>query len=111
LKSLAVDYGIVIVLMAHLKKLDNDFVEPTMQDIGYSAGIFQLADYVYIIWRLTERKSKLSSDDTGIVFSNYSKIKLIKNRSTGITLFQKVIFNQGKFMLEDTFHEVLKDFI
>jgi len=102
LKDIAVKYNIVIVLMAHLKKLPDDFKEPTMQDIGYSAGIFQLADYIFIIWRLQQKNP---DSDSGEVFGPYSKIKIVKNRLTGRTTYQKVIMHDELFTLEDNIHE------
>jgi len=83
LKELAIEMNIIIVLMAHLKKLPRGVEEAEMNDIGSSAGIFQLADYVFLINRL--RKEDDDSFDTNNVdiYSNESKIKLVKNRLTG----------------------------
>lgn len=103
LKDLAVKLNVTIVIMAHLKKLP-DGKEPDMQDIGYSAGIFQLSDYVMMIWRLRNkqptRKLEFSNSDQGEIYSNNSKIKIVKNRLNGRTAFANVIFKDYKFCLE-----------
>lgn len=107
LKSLAIELDIVIVVMAHLRKL-REGQEPDMQDIGYSAGIFQLADYVFMIFREKnkEYKSFNSKNWTGEINTNNSIIKLVKNRQTGQNKFLKVVYSNGKFMpLEEKYEE------
>jgi len=94
LKSLAIELNVVIVVMAHLKKLPEG-KEPDMQDIGYSAGIFQLADYVLIIYREKEKKGRFDIDDT---YTNNSKIKIAKNRQTGQLKFLQVNYVNEKFI-------------
>ena len=93
LKSLAIELNVVIVVMAHLKKLPEG-KEPDMQDIGFSAGIFQKADYVFIIYREKEKRGRFDTDD---IYSNNSKIKIVKNRQTGSLKYIKVIYNNGRF--------------
>jgi len=94
LKSLAIELNVVIVVMAHLKKLPES-KEPDMQDIAQSAGIFQLADYVFIIYREKEKKGRFDTDD---IYSNNSKIKIVKNRQTGSLKFLRVSYTNGKFI-------------
>jgi len=110
LKSLAIELDIIIILMAHLKKIA-DNKEPEMQDIGYSAGIFQLADYVFIIFRERNKQYKsFSGNSTGDLFTNNSIIKLVKNRQTGQNKFLKIIYNQGRFMpLEEKYANTNND--
>jgi replicative DNA helicase len=101
LKSLAIELNVVIVVMAHLKKLPEG-KEPDMQDIGYSAGIFQLADYVLIIYREKEKKGKFETNDT---YSNNSKIKIVKNRQTGQLKFLKVNYVNERFIETTEYYE------
>ncbi len=97
LKTLAIELDIVIVLMAHIKKLENN-KEPEMQDIANSAGIFQLADYVFMLFRERNKQYKsFGGDITGDLFTNNSIIKLVKNRETGQNKFLKVIYSKGRF--------------
>jgi replicative DNA helicase len=95
LKTLAIELKIAVVVMAHLKKLPEG-KEPDMQDIGYSAGIFQLADFVLIIMR--ERQKKKFSENQGEVIGNGSVIKIVKNRATGRLVYIKTQFVNGKFL-------------
>ena len=98
LKELAIELNIIIVLMAHLKKLENN-KEPEMQDIANSAGIFQLADYVFMVFRERNKQYKsFRSNNTEDVFTNNSILKLVKNRQTGQLKFLKIIFSNGRFM-------------
>lgn len=98
LKSLAIELNIVIVLMAHLKKMTDD-KEPTMQDIGYSAGIFQLADYVFMIFReKLKMKNFMSYCQEGDLATNNSIIKIVKNRETGQLKFLKTTFDNGRLI-------------
>jgi len=97
LKGIAIELGIVIVCMAHLKKLP-DGKEPDMQDIGYSAGIYQLSDYVFMIMREKVNTGKgLKRDYEGDIYTNNSIIKIVKNRETGSTKFIKVSYEREKF--------------
>ena len=84
LKSLALELNIIIISLAHLKKIQNDR-EPEMQDIGYSAGIFQLADCVLMINREKQGGGeRMGYEDEEEIFTNSSFIKMVKNRETGI---------------------------
>ncbi len=96
LKSLAVELKVSIVAMAHLKKLP-DNKEPDMQDIGYSAGIFQLADYVIMIWRKKNNYGRLQNND-GEIYTDESKIKIVKNRLNGKTPFTTLKYVNNKFI-------------
>ena len=101
LKSLAIELDMIIVCMAHLKKLPED-KEPGMQDIGYSAGIFHLADYVLMIWREKIKDKKLySKEPTGYIATNRTIIKIVKNRETGILKFITCQYINNKFVQEN----------
>lgn len=94
LKQLAIKLNVVIVLMAHVRKVPSG-KEPEMQDISSSSGIFQLADYVIITQRLL--KNTAGSFTSGDVFSNTNKTKLVKNRLTGDTVFFHSELRHGLF--------------
>lgn len=96
LKQLAIKLNVVIVLMAHVRKVPRGN-EPEMQDISSSSGIFQLADYVIITQRLMEKPSNPFSR-SGEVFSNTNKTKLVKNRLTGDTVFFHSELRHGLFI-------------
>lgn len=85
LKQLAVHLDVAIVLMAHVKKLPSG-KEPEMQDISSSSGIYQLADYVILINRSQEEKKSFIPNQ-GTIYKNEAKVKLVKNRLTGETVY------------------------
>jgi replicative DNA helicase len=98
LKSLAIKLKVVIVAMAHLKKLPGD-KEPDMQDIGYSAGIFQLPDYVILIYREKNTMYRsFNGDDYGETYTNNSIIKYAKNRETGKLPYIKCVLSGQRFV-------------
>lgn len=79
LKSLAIELKVIIFLMAHVKKVQGREVE--MQDLAESSGIYQLADYVFSVQRIKEKKnigSVITELDTDL-----SIVKILKNRKNG----------------------------
>jgi replicative DNA helicase len=103
LKSLAIELNVIIVCMAHLKKLSPD-ADPEMEDIGYSAGIFQLADYVIMVNRETTKQALTFSDvpsafiDRTTTHTNNAIIKIVKNRETGINKIMKLQMVNNRFI-------------
>jgi len=83
LKSVALSQGVCIFLMAHVRKVSD---EPEMSDIANSAAIFQNADVVFIVYRIAKEKSKLF-ETSGDLYTNATKIKMVKNRVTGQSKF------------------------
>ena len=84
LKALAVELGIILFVMAHVRKLTRSQKTPEMQDIAHSGGIYQFADYVLAVTRLAEtdkRQSVFQEDDNRI--KTVSRIEMLKNRLTG----------------------------
>ena len=103
LKSLAIELNVVIVCMAHLKKLRPD-AEPEMEDIGYSAGIFQLADYVIMVNRETTKQAIQFGDmpdnfiDKSVTHTNNTIVKIVKNRETSINKIMKLTYKDNKLI-------------
>jgi replicative DNA helicase len=106
LKSLAIREKVIIVLLAHLRKLSSD-KEPDMEDIGYSGGIYQNADYVVFVMRekIGDATGLAARQYTGETYSNNSIIKYVKNRETGCLKFIKCQFNAGKLLQLDRLQE------
>lgn len=99
IKKLAIDYGLVIFLIAHNKDRD-DNKEPQMQDIRDSGMISRLADVVMGVWRVPNgsdikrnRTEDLAEEDT------WAKVRIWKNRREGKmgTWFMN---HQNHFLLE-----------
>lgn len=97
LKQLAIHMNVCIVLMAHVKKLPTG-KEPEMQDISSSSGIYQLADFVFMINRLEEQKGSGLIPKSGNIYSNKSKVKLVKNRLTGETVYTELTNVNNRFI-------------
>lgn len=83
LKNIAIKLNVCIVLMAHVKKVAD---EPTMSDIAGSSGIFQNADVVLIVYRIPKPPASIDIT-TGDLFTNQTRIKMVKNRVTGQSKF------------------------
>lgn len=102
LKSLAITLNVVIIVMAHMKKIDTS-KEPDMQDIAYSGGVFQLADYVFMIWREKREFSgkgvqKYAQADGDELATNRTVIKIVKNRETGQLKYLYCEYRNEKFI-------------
>jgi replicative DNA helicase len=97
LKTLAIDLRIVIVLIAHVRKLKDAKSEPEMQDIGYSAGISQLADYIFMVSRIKTKKRDMGDADTGDLMTEFTRVKIVKNRQTGRLVFCRLVYKDSRF--------------
>ena len=100
LKSIALEEGVVIVLLAHLKKPANPVAEPTIHDLKDSSGVAQEADSVVLISRQKHKKSDgyASEED---VYSNEAIVKIEKNRRTGANKIFKVEMWNGILLDEE----------
>ncbi len=94
IKQMAVKWGVVIVLLTHLKKTRLD-TNPDLEDVGFSAGISQEADTVLLMWRETKREGG------EIVITNNVNLSVQANRRTGKTGNVKLVFDNGRFLEED----------
>ena len=74
-KKIARDLGVVIVLIAHTKKLENDKAKPGLSDIRDSSFIAQESDFAMMIWRMMDEKTK--------ELTNMACLKVLTNRRTG----------------------------
>jgi len=105
LKQLAVEYGLVVFLVAHC--VDNKMAinyEPTIRDIRDSGMISRLADSVLGVWRVQKQenlenlyKEKVAEQDDTNSNNHYNKIRIWKSRREGQwgTLF--VLHENHKF--------------
>lgn len=105
LKLLALEKGIIIFLLAHVRKTREEL---DIDDIAHSSGVAQEADFVFMIER-DKIKSSASGktvsgearrvnffESDGEIFTKYSKIALVKNRRTGISKFIKCEVIDGR---------------
>lgn len=108
LKQLALELDMVIILIAHVKKVERE-TEPTMNDIASSSGIFQEADQVFMVHRLTVDQHNGKSTKTFSqhatsnwndedIYSSFNSIRLLKNRLTGETKKIKAELRDQRFI-------------
>jgi replicative DNA helicase len=105
LKNIAREKNIIIFLMAHVRKTRDEL---DIDDLAHSVGIAQEADLVFMVERLMAKRTKVTDDNN--VFTNESKITLVKNRRTGINKFIKCQMSNGRLteianQYDDTFGE------
>lgn len=109
LKGLARELDIVIFAFWHINKVRDNKI-PDINDIYYSAGIAQECDGVFIIWRLKNKTAKSSiisnQDEAEDVYSDESRIKIVKSRPTGKTPVIKVKYIKDRFIELDEEHDL-----
>jgi len=99
LKSIALSEGVVIVLLAHLKKPAHSSSEPDLHDLKDSSGIAQESDAVVLINRKKDTDSEPTGygpmDNGGNIYTDDSLVKIVKNRRTGQTKMFNVTMDKG----------------
>jgi replicative DNA helicase len=99
IKNIARNLGVIIFLCAHIKKTKDEL---QLEDLANSYGIGQEADIVFMIERQRNTNKYLGNDDN--IFTNYTNVKIVKNRPTGQT---KIIRCQ---MVNEKFIELTKNY-
>ena len=105
IKTMALQEEIMIFLPVHMKKKENRNSDPDIEDIRDSSGVGQEADLVFLIER-----EKNKNKDADSVYTDLTKIFLVKNRRTGITKIGRFNMINGKFVYVDPEKE-LKSFV
>ena len=104
LRKIALETGVSIFLMVHLKKIASD-VEPTMDDIRDSGMIACEADAVILLTRdrLKEPKEVITPDGHKYneTFSPIVKCKVEKSRRTGRRGMVELIWEKGLYKVPD----------
>ena len=96
LKKFALEFGITIFLITHLKKTRLED-EPNIDDLRDSSFIAQESDVVMIMWR---NKIKNASAVGGWNYSSQASLIVTKNRPTGKLGGMGLIYNENKFLEE-----------
>lgn len=99
LKTIAKKNGVIIVLIAHLKKT-NMQISPTLEDLRDSSFIAQEADTVLMLWRKAKR-----NEDGDMEITNDTLLSVQANRRTGATGNVKMTFKDGRYYEQDWKHE------
>jgi replicative DNA helicase len=94
LKRMAKTWGVVIVLIAHLKKTKMD-TQPDLEDLRDSSFIAQEADTVMMLWRETTR------ENGEVTITNNVNLSVQANRRTGKTGNVKMEYKDGHFYEKD----------
>lgn len=90
-KTLAKTEGVCILLLCHLRKVAVGG-RPSINDLKDTSSISQEADAVLLIERLQ------ASDGSEEVFSPVSLLSLQKNRRTGKTCYDEVVYLNGRMV-------------
>lgn len=99
LKTIAKKNGVIIVLVAHLKKT-NMTVSPNLEDLRDSSFIAQEADTVMMMWRKTKR-----NDDGDMEITNDTLLSVQANRREGSTGNIKLTYKDGRYLEQDWKHD------
>ena len=92
LKKIAVKFNIIIILIAHTKKIYQD-EELSLSSVRDSSLVCQESDYVFLVQRIKVEPPKNKKLDmilkppTGNEWTNETKINLAKNRRTGQMIY------------------------
>ncbi len=90
LKRIAKTWGVVIFLIAHVKKTKME-EQPSLEDLRDSSFVAQEADTVIMLWRETKKVNGKIEIGTNV------NISVQANRRTGKTGNVEMIFSEGKF--------------
>ena len=94
LKRIAKTWHVVILVMAHITKLD-PMQSPTMNDIRDSGNIANKCDTLIMLWRFIKRGKD------GLEISNNMTVSVQLNRRTGKTGAVKFTCRDGIFLEDD----------
>jgi len=92
LKRMCVQWGVCIVLIAHVKKLDTSTKQPDYNDIKGSSAVYQISDTVIMLWRETKR-----NDYGELEITNNINVSVQFNRKYGKTGNVKMLFDNGHY--------------
>lgn len=81
LKRIANEFGVLIFLNAHIKKVDDS--RPRMEDLYGSGDVYKLSDFVLFVHRLRQGGKKTFTDSEEKPFTDNTDIIIEKNRLTG----------------------------
>lgn len=93
LKTLAVENNLIIFLLTHVRKTK----ELGIDDIADSSKIAQEADFVFMVERVKSNTKTLVNNVMDI-YTNETKISVVKNRRTGRTKMVKCEMVQNQFV-------------
>lgn len=103
IKNFCKQWEVIIVLIAHVKKVPMDVI-PQPDDIKDTSAFKQIADIVLILWRKT-REEKVNGTKTKAPYrTNETLLWVAENRQTGKTGYVQFVFD-GKNFIERVWDE------
>jgi replicative DNA helicase len=98
IKKMAVVLGVAVVLIAHVRKVENDKV-PDYMDIRDSSLITQEADVVFMMYRIKSKEAakKITEDNNINPYTNKTMLSVELNRMGGKTGKVKLYHNGAMF--------------
>jgi len=99
LKSFCTRWGVIIILIAHVRKIPMQEI-PEPDDIKDTGAFKQIADTVIILWRKT-REAKVEGTRAKAPYrTNETLVWVAENRRTGDTGYAQLVFKDGKYFEE-----------
>lgn len=105
IKNFCKQWEVIIVLIAHVKKVPMDVI-PQPDDIKDTSAFKQIADIVLILWRKTKEEKVNGTKTKAPYRTNETLLWVAENRQTGKTGYVQFLFD-GKSFLEQTWDEGL----
>jgi len=101
LKTLAIETGMIIFLVSHMRKNTLEKV-PDIEDLRDSSFVAQESDTVLVMWR---HKEKDANSAAGWRYTNETRMIISKNRWNGRMSSVRMAYKDGRFIELDTRHE------
>lgn len=97
LKSFCTRWGVIIILIAHVKKIPMQEI-PQPDDIKDTSAFKQIADTVIILWRKTKTEKIAGTKAKAPFRTNETLVWIAENRRTGDTGYAQLVFKDGKYL-------------
>lgn len=99
LKGFCTRWGVIIILIAHVKKIPMQEI-PQPDDIKDTSAFKQIADTVIMLWRKTKTEKVQGTKAKAPFRTNETLVWVAENRRTGNTGYAQLVFKNGKYLEE-----------
>src|SRR3990167_4337387 len=97
LKSFCIRWKVIVMLIAHVKKVPMQQI-PQPDDIKDTSAFKQIADTVIILWRKTKEEKIADTKTKAPYRTNETLVWVAENRREGKTGYAQMIFEEGRFV-------------
>lgn len=97
IKNFCKQWEVIIVLIAHVKKVPMDVI-PQPDDIKDTSAFKQIADIVLILWRKTKEEKVEGTKTKAPYRTNETLLWVAENRQSGKTGYVQFVFDGKKFL-------------